>query len=152
MTSITHYLETDHHRCDARLAIAESCIGKRQWETADTAFEEFRSSLLHHLDMEEQVLFPAFEQTPGTPSGPTIMMRAEHEQIRQIVVAMGDALRARDAEEFSAAADILHIMMGQHNMKEESILYPMADRFLDGQSDDIISGMRDLHHSLGADQ
>jgi iron-sulfur cluster repair protein YtfE (RIC family) len=151
MPTITQYLETDHHRCDLRLAEAERCVGKRQWDAADTAFNAFHSSLQQHLDMEERVLFPAFEQTLGTPSGPTIMMRAEHQQMRQIVTAMQDALLARDAEEFSSGADILHIMMGQHNMKEESILYPMADRFMEDQADDIIGKMQELHRALGAE-
>jgi hemerythrin-like domain-containing protein len=152
MPTITQYLETDHHHCDLRLAEAEGCVGKRQWDAADTAFKEFHLSLQQHLDMEEKVLFPAFEQTPGTPSGPTIMMRAEHQQIRQIVTAMRDALYARDAEEFSSGADILHIMMGQHNMKEESILYPMADRFMEDQAHEIIDEMQELHRAIGAEK
>jgi hemerythrin-like domain-containing protein len=151
MPAITQYLETDHHRCDLQLAKAESCVGKRQWDVADAAFKEFHSSLQQHLEMEERVLFPAFEQTPGTPSGPTIMMRVEHQQIRQIVSAMREALSARDAEEFSSGADILHIMMGQHNMKEESILYPMADRFMEDQAEDIIGEMQEMHRALGAE-
>jgi hemerythrin-like domain-containing protein len=149
MSTISQYLESDHHHCDAQLADAESFVGKRAWEAADAAFAEFDASLRRHLEMEEKVLFPAFEQTPGTPSGPTAMMRSEHRQIREIAQNMADALLARDADEFISCADTLRILMGQHNMKEESILYPMSDRFLAARVQEIIADMRDLHHVSG---
>ncbi|KRB68025.1 hemerythrin domain-containing protein [Noviherbaspirillum sp. Root189] len=147
---ISQFLEADHHRCDEQLARAETCAGKQDWPGAETAFDDFNAKLRHHLDMEEKILFPAFEEAPGTPPGPTSMMRAEHQQIRQIIDSMKEALLAHDADAFAASADILHIMMGQHNMKEESILYPMADRFLAARAKDLIADMQDLHQLSGA--
>lgn len=147
---ISQFLEADHHRCDEQLARAEACAGKNDWSEARNAFNEFDMDLRHHLDMEERILFPAFEETPGTPPGPTSMMRAEHRQICQIMDSMKEALLAQDAEEFAGFADTLHIMMGQHNMKEESVLYPMADRFLAAQANKLVADMRDLHQLSGA--
>jgi len=150
MSTIAQFLEADHHHCDAQLAIAETCAGKQDWPAAQSAFGEFDAAMHRHLDMEEKVLFPAFEQTPGTPSGPTGMMRSEHQQMRQIIDSMKQALLDQDQSEFAACADVLHILMGQHTMKEESILYQMADRFLAGRRDDIIAEMRELHDLSGA--
>lgn len=150
MSQISQFLEADHHHCDEQLAYAETCAGKHDWLEARTAFSSFDTALRRHLDMEEKILFPAFEETPGTPPGPTSMMRAEHKQICRIIDSMKEALLAHDADEFSASADILHIMMGQHNMKEESILYPMADRFLAARANGLIAEMRDLHQLSGA--
>jgi len=149
MTTITHYLEADHRYCDEQLAVAETCVAKNSWSAARTAFVEFDRALNRHLDVEETVLFPAFERTPGAPSGPTNMMRAEHQQIRDIVDSMQGALLANDADDFSGHADVLHILMGQHNMKEESVLYPMADRFLAGTAGDVIAGMQNRHDPYG---
>lgn len=145
MPTISQFLEADHHHCDGYLATAETCAGKHDWLAAKSAFGEFDAALHRHLDMEEKVLFPAFEQTPGTPPGPTGMMRSEHQQMRQIIDSMKQALLAHDPDEFAACADVLHILMGHHNMKEESILYPMADRFLAGRKDVIIADMQGLH-------
>ena len=142
MTTITQYLKADHHRCDTRLAAAETCVAAQRWSMALAAFLEFDTHMRRHLDLEESILFPAFEQMPGTPTGPTTMMRLEHQQIRDIAASMKDALTACDADGFSAEADVLHIMMGQHNMKEESVLYPMADRFLADRVGDIVATMQ----------
>lgn len=145
MATIAQFLESDHHHCDDLLAAAEACAGRQDWEAARSAFGVFDAEMRHHLDMEEEILFPAFERTPGTPPGPTSMMRSEHRQMRQLMDDMKQALLAHELDEFTACADVLHILMGQHNMKEESILYPMADRFLNGRADDIIAEMRSLH-------
>jgi hemerythrin-like domain-containing protein len=150
MSPISQFLEADHHHCDEQLALAETCAGKHDWQAARTAFAEFDAALRRHLDMEEKILFPAFEETPGTPPGPTAIMRAEHQQIRQIIDSMKQALMAHDAEEFAASTDILHIMMGQHNMKEESVLYPMADRFLGPRAMDLVADMRTMNQLTGA--
>lgn len=148
MTTITQYLKADHHRCDEHLAAAETCVAEQRWSMAVTAFQHFDAQLRHHLGLEENILFTAFEQTPGTPPGPTGMMRSEHQQIRELAASMKDALMAQDADGFSAEADVLHIMMGQHNMKEESVLYPMADRFLADRAGDIIAAMQRGHDQL----
>lgn len=148
MTTITQFLKADHHCCDAQLAAAETCVAEQRWSVALTAFLAFDTHMRRHLDLEESILFPAFEQTPGTPPGPTSMMRSEHQQIREIAAIMKDALMAQDADGFSAEADVLHILMGQHNMKEESVLYPMADRFLADRAGDLVATMQHRHDQL----
>lgn len=149
MNTITDYLEADHRCCDEQLATAETCVARQDWNAAMTAFLAFDSALRRHLDVEESILFPAFEQTPGAPPGPTTMMRAEHRQIRDIAAGMKEALIAKDDGEFAAEADVLHILMGQHNLKEESILYPMADRLLAGRAGDIVTAMQHTHDEIG---
>ena len=86
-----------------------------------------------HLDFEEQVLFPAFEQATGIlrEQGPTGVMIAEHKQIRDYIEAIGEALEQRQSEKCLDLGDTLMITIGQHNMKEERILYPMCDEHLD---------------------
>lgn len=131
MSSISQILENDHARCDTLFANAEAGVVKQSWEQASTAFTEFEQAMDRHLAIEEEVLFPAFEQAIGSASGPTFVMRTEHQQLRDIIDTARTALEAHNADNFFAAADILQITMGQHNLKEEGILYPMMDRHLD---------------------
>jgi hemerythrin-like domain-containing protein len=67
-------------------------------------------------------------------SGPTEVMRGEHRQMRDLLAQMEGALAVRDSDTFGGAAETLLILMQQHNMKEENILYPMCDNAL-GASD-----------------
>ena len=98
---------------------------------------DFQKELETHFCTEEEVLFPAFEATTGMTGGPTQMMRFEHAQMRDLMDQMRVALSGRNDDNFAGAAETLLILMQQHNMKEENILYPMCDRSLAAQADTL---------------
>ncbi|MDS4028169.1 MAG: hemerythrin domain-containing protein [Candidatus Contendobacter sp.] len=144
MTTLTQFLVDDHHRCDACFAAAEE-----KAQTGDPAgchqrFQQFRAAMEHHFRQEETVLFPAFEQATGNTLGPTRVMRLEHQQMRQTWSEMEQTLAGGDLDEFLGQAETLLILMQQHNIKEEQMLYPMCDRVLGAIADSVIQDMRDL--------
>lgn len=144
MTTIKSYLEADHARCDALFAQAESAVGNGDWEQASAALDLFDAALGRHLAMEEEVLFPAFEKASGNASGPTAVMRSEHHRLRDISADARRALERRAGDDFFAAVETMQIMMGQHNLKEEGILYPMADRLLKAGAEQLLDAMRSM--------
>lgn len=121
----------DHHRlCDDAFVAAENAVGCGDWAAATAALDRFEAQMYAHFDAEENVLFPEFEALTGMTRGPTEMMRYEHEQMRALLEQMDAACAAHDADAFSGEAETLLMLMQQHNMKEENILYPMCDRAL----------------------
>lgn len=84
------------------------------------------------------MLFPAFEQKTGMTMGPTQVMRGEHVQMRELMDAASASLAAKDANDYSGNAETLLVMMQQHNMKEENMLYPMCDQHLMDQVDTLL--------------
>jgi iron-sulfur cluster repair protein YtfE (RIC family) len=138
MKSISSFLGDDHDRCDDLFAQAERSIDTKDWDQAGRDFAAFRTALEQHLAAEEEVLFPAFEQATGSSAGPTSVMRMEHAQMRDILSQMAQSLEQRDATDFLGGSETLNIMMQQHNLKEESILYPMCDRALGGRQETVL--------------
>ena len=65
-------------------------------------------------------------------------MRGEHAEMRATLAQLRAALASRDLDEFGGEAETLLIMMQQHNMKEENILYPMCDMRLGGERDTLV--------------
>jgi len=130
MTTIRSYMTEDHRRCDDLFAEAEQAVGKGNIELARAAFGHFCSAMLAHFDSEEKTLFPTFEAKTGMRMGPTQVMRMEHEQLRSLMDDALAALTTATAEDYLGLADTLVIMMQQHNMKEENMLYPMCDQHL----------------------
>jgi iron-sulfur cluster repair protein YtfE (RIC family) len=123
----------DHHRaCDDIFADAEKSALAGRWQECEQAFARFRREMAAHFATEEEVLFPAFERASGSSMGPTQMMRMEHAQMNTLIRMLEATIAACDRDGFAGAAETLLIMMQQHNMKEENILYPMCDRALDG--------------------
>jgi len=130
MTTIRSFMTEDHRRCDDLFAEAEQAVSKGNLELALVAFGHFRSAMLAHFDSEEKTLFPTFETKTGMRQGPTQVMRMEHEQLRGLMDDAINALKTANADEYLGQADTLVIMMQQHNMKEENMLYPMCDQHL----------------------
>jgi hemerythrin-like domain-containing protein len=133
--STTEALHHHHKHCDELFADAEAAGLKGDWAASGTDFARFRDELLAHFATEEQVLFPAFEAATGMVGGPTQMMRFEHAQMRELLEQMQAALEQRARDPFAGVAETLLVLMQQHNMKEENILYPMCDRTLAGSVD-----------------
>ena len=132
--SITAPLFQHHKHCDELFAAAEEACANGDWTTGAEAFTLLHDQLETHFTSEEELLFPAFEAATGMTSGPTEVMRGEHRQMRDLLAQMQGALASRDSDDFGGAAETLLILMQQHNMKEENILYPMCDNAL-GASD-----------------
>lgn len=139
MTLIADVLTRDHRDCDHVFANAETLVSRREWDAATKATAEFAADLERHFEAEERHLFPRFEAVTGMADGPTAVMRGEHAEMRKVLGDLQDALRRRDADDFSGEAETLLIMMQQHNMKEENILYPMCDARLGVERDALAS-------------
>ena len=93
------------------------------------------------------MLFPTFEEVTGMREGPTQMMRQEHEQMRELISRLGKAVESKDKDTYIAVAEPLMILMQQHNMKEEQMLYAMCDRSIPDESkEDTISQMNQLEN------
>ena len=119
------FFTEDHHACDALWAEVEAAAGSAIF--AD-AFARFKAALVRHLAMEEEVLFPWFERRTGMTQGPTMVMRSEHQQMRAVLTEMDYAAADDDADGVIDHGDTLLMLIQQHNVKEESVLYPMCDQ------------------------
>lgn len=141
--TFTSQMGADHHRCDELFASVEQAVEGGQWPQAAQAHQQFIEAMEQHLQAEEQLLFPAFEEASGMREGPTSMMRYEHEQMRELFAQMGQALAAERGDDYLGASETLLILMQQHNAKEEQILYPMLDQVLAPQAASLQSQLED---------
>jgi hemerythrin-like domain-containing protein len=123
-------LSLDHDRLDGLLRDARAAAARDDLDRARQLLGEFRDGLERHIRLEEEVLFPAFEERTGITRGPTVVMRYEHTLIRAFLSEMTHALGGDDAAGFGTAATALEGILGPHNVKEENVLYPAVDRAL----------------------
>jgi len=134
MTSIPEFMTNKHRECDEFFTEAEAAVAKNDWSLAQIKWQAFALELIKHFSQEEEVLFPKFEQATGMTGGPTQVMRMEHQQMRALVQDLDNALAAKEKDEYLGLSETLMVMMQQHNMKEEMMLYPMMEQNLaDGE-------------------
>jgi hemerythrin-like domain-containing protein len=140
--SIATFMTDDHQRCDHLLAACEQAVSGGDWNRFGEEAANFSNALLGHFDMEEQVLFPELVAVSPWASGPTGMMTMEHRQMRSLVEELNEAVGAQDADACLGILETLHLVIQQHNSKEEGILYPMAEESLGDRSPDILNRLQ----------
>jgi len=127
---ISNYMKAQHRECDEIFTAAEKSVIDGNFEQAEKQFVLFADDTLKHFKREEESLFPTFEELTGNSEGPTQVMRYEHEQIRGLIGNMAKAIEEKDTDAFLSVAESMMIMLQQHNMKEEQMLYAMCDRVI----------------------
>ncbi len=142
-TTLSHFFTADHRSCDDDWVAVESAAESGDADGAAKAFAHFDANMRKHLAMEEEVLFPAFEDATGMHGGgPTAVMRMEHERMRALLTDMAEASKSGDHNELVGQGDTLLMLIQQHNRKEEGMLYPMADNAIGDGWAEMRDGLR----------
>lgn len=151
MEKLSIYLARDHARYEAMYRSVLASVTGRDWPRATLRFAGFAQALTRHMAMEEAVVFTAVEQATGTHGGPIGVLRTEHQQIRGILQRLAGAIAQRHLIDFSDHADTFRILLQQHSLKEDGILYPLADCVLQARHAELIGQMTAFVHADGAD-
>jgi hemerythrin-like domain-containing protein len=128
MQNISEAFAHDHRRLEQALdtSVAHAEVG--HWDAAANAFGVFRRGIERHMEVEEQVLFPAVENGAETPL--TAILRKGHRDLRVFFDELGDAVEARDADEYGRIAAAMRALLERHDAMEEAELYPVAQQRL----------------------
>ncbi len=129
MGTISEFFEKDHNRLD-NLFKQFQANKSQDFNFAKSCFKEFMFGLKRHIVWEEEMLFPIFdEKTSMKDSGPTAVMRFEHDLIKKELDNIHKKVKAGQTNTENEEASLLEILV-QHNSKEEGILYPAMDQML----------------------
>lgn len=128
--NLESFFTADHRRCDFAWAALEAAADDGDPHRIVGAWRAFAEAMQDNLRREEEVLFPAFEGETGMQQGPTVVMRMEHEQMRAVLEQMRGAAQLAQWDTVVDYGDTLMMLVQQHNMKEEGVLFPMAGRAL----------------------
>jgi hemerythrin-like domain-containing protein len=141
---ILEFMREDHRACDHLYTEAENALANKNIDEAKKLFDAFYHATNHHFDMEEKELFITFEKRTGMMGGPTQMMRYEHQHLRSLLESMRSALAENRSNDFFGIGESMMIMLQQHNMKEEQMLYPMIDRTLGEDGSLMIQTLKEM--------
>ncbi len=139
MTSISAVMTHDHRECDVKFEDIESCVQSASFDKALELFQTWKKVNLRHFDIEETILFPETANKMGGKIPPIMVMEMEHIQIKKCIDDMENAINQKNSDSFMGLADTCLIMIQQHNMKEEQILYPIIDRSLINEQSEFLN-------------
>ena len=92
MKTLLEHMQAHHGRCDQLYADGENFLLDEQIEEGLESIKSFLNEMERHFQMEETVLFPTFEEISGMRHGPTQVMRMEHQQMRNLLARMSEAV------------------------------------------------------------
>lgn len=130
MDTICDHMIHGHNRCDRYFDQLQICVGQRRWSEAGASLRLFEGSLDRHMRMEEDVLFPIVLESMRHADGPVVMLRLEHRHIHAMLERMSDAVARLAAVDFFLHVETFTLLMQQHQLKEEGMLYPLLDKIL----------------------
>jgi hemerythrin-like domain-containing protein len=137
--TIKDFMTHKHRECDHLLSEAESAVESGDFDAALEKYQAFKEETLKHFDMEEEYLFPIFEEKTGMTQGPTQVMRMEHAQAKSLFEKMDEAYNAKDTDRIYGLGESMNILLQQHNAKEEQMLYTMIQQHFMAENNDIVA-------------
>ncbi|MEW8423583.1 MAG: hemerythrin domain-containing protein [Candidatus Thiodiazotropha sp.] len=137
MKTINDSTIKDHRRCDEIFVAMEQAIMQHSWPEAEQLCRDFTLAMEHHFKIEEELLFPLLLKATAAAREPVNAMLMEHAHMRHLILQLTDLLYNMSTTLSAGYVETLFVTMQQHNMKEESILYPMADKVVPDAGDVI---------------
>jgi len=145
MNILSTYMTQDHRACDETFANMEQIVASENWSEAQKAFEKFSKEINHHFDLEEKVMFPAFEaRSANAHCNPTPVMIMEHTQMRNVITQMQQDIQNKDKNHFFGLSETFMMTLQQHNMKEEQIMYSLVDEALADEATLLLEEMKNF--------
>ncbi len=141
MGIINDFLSNQHREREDLFGRTEEAAAADDWDTCSARLAALSRELESHFAAEEQVLFDAFEARTGMTEGPTAMMRLEHDEMRGLLADLDDACTRQARDAFLGTSETLGVLLQQHHMKEESILFPMCDQVLAAEGSALVDRM-----------
>ncbi len=137
--SIAGFLGADHQRIAKLWSTTLSAFERSDFNAMHERTAEFIAAMRRHLRMEEQILFAAIEEKTGqSKTGQTHAMRLEHREIERVLHGLTPLLTVQERwtaiQAIEGGLTDPSALFRSHDVKEETVLYPMADRLLGAQS------------------
>lgn len=129
LREVNEALSWDHDRLDDLESRAFKARERGDFSEAKALYAVFAFGLRRHIRFEEEILFPEFESRLGLSSamGPSAVMRDEHREILECLARIERSI-GDGASAIESVRHTLHSVLGNHNLKEEHIVYPGTDK------------------------
>lgn len=125
---ITQMLGDDHKELDAQweriCAVSDAELPTRQ-----KMFAEYTADLLHHIAVEEAVLFPALETADPIRQALVARLREEHREIQETLHRIEVELATGPKSWEELGTELINVLW-EHNAREEGAAYPWLDEHL----------------------
>ena len=131
--TITGFMNAEHDRLRDLWEQTTAALKAEEFERLHGVARDLITAVERHINVEEQILFPAIEGK-GKNNEPTNAMRLEHRQMEHMleqlkplltVAELWTGIKAIEGQEIEPGA-----LLRSHENKEHDVLFPLADELL----------------------
>lgn len=130
MDEVSSYMLRKRRESDRNLASARYAATREDWKECRLHTIAFLDSAELRFEIEESILFPAFEEETDGTIGLTHLMVLEHVRLRKFMEKLSQASIKNEKTGFLSCANALATAMQRHNLHEELYFYPMIEDWL----------------------
>ncbi len=132
------FMVQDHRDCDSHFSELESYVEKGDFVAANECFSAFKKEMETHFGIEEEIIFPEFNKKSASGCNPTGVMIMEHDHMRRMFAGMEQGIEKKDKNAFLGHCDTFMMILQQHNLKEEQIMYNLALDALSSTQEEVL--------------
>ena len=130
MNHVSMFMDADHQYLVRLLdeVIAEKIDSQR----AKNIFAIFSIHLEKHILLEDQILFPRFDEYIGVKKGmgPSVIAKRDHENILKLLDQVKQAFENYNLQKIHYAGHHLYRALTKHHEREGQIQYPLSNKFI----------------------
>lgn len=125
MTHFDRAFLGEHREMEQRLREVGLHVSRGEWDLAAATVERQKAHLAHHIDVEERLVYPAFEaQADGEGLRTLAFLRKRHLELPVFFDELSDALAERDSESAQETLETLLRIIADHHQSEEKDVFP----------------------------
>lgn len=122
-----NWLVHDHRRFEETVRQCEIAAGAEDWNTAVELFNSVIDDLKLHIRMEDEVIYPFFQQEVDDPDDEIGDLMYEHDNLARLLTDLSKVIKNRNFDHFETSLEPLYQAMLEHNAHEEEVLKRMDD-------------------------
>ena len=147
--TITGFMNAEHDRLHDLWEQTTAALKAEEFERLHGVARDLVTAVERHINVEEQILFPAIE-SKSKSNEPTNAMRLEHRQLEHMLERLKPLLTVAELWTGIGAVEGQEIEPGallrSHENKEHDVLYPLADQLLGvEEARALVTQMRTAH-------
>jgi len=139
-----NWLVHDHHKYDEMLTECEMAAEMADWKDAVRLFNEFTKDLKLHMQLEDEVIYPLFENKAAEAEDAITELHEQHKDLVRLLTDLVYVIKNKNIDHFMESLIPLHKIMNEHNDYEEEVFRRLGNDDLLMHRDEVMQQLSAL--------
>lgn len=149
MNDTNNWLVHDHRKYDQMLNECEMAAEMADWKGAIQLFNKFTKDLKSHMQLEDEIIYPLFENKSADAEDAMTELHEQHEVLVRLLTDLACVIKNNNIDHFMESLIPLHKIMNEHNDHEEEVFQRLGNDELLMHRDEVMQQLSALQAEDG---